>query len=641
MKRTFVSFDVFDTCLIRRCGRPEKIWDLMAERLFDKEDNRSRMSFVGNRSCVEERLRNLGNVHATLDDIYTELRTEQWGFCKERLMQLEMDVEEQELFPNPEIVKLVEDCRSKDFTIAFISDMYLPSSFLKRILQKYGFYKESDFLFVSAECKAEKYDGALFDYVFQQTGTKARQWIHYGDNKRSDFYVPKSKGVKSRWISNTDFTNEEKRWLSDAWFYPHKHDIELWAGICRLTRIQNEQCDRAAMAVDFIASNYVPYVFWILETAQNKGVRRLFFLGRDGHIFYEIATQVKNCYPEIEISYLKISRKAIYSSMFIDGNEEEILATIGNSCDQRISSLLNQIGFDYNDLSDVTKIKYSTDFRLFEKNKKGFVEDLLKNDVGKIVECSQKCRGLLLDYLKQENVLGCEKSAFVDLGWYGSCRCNLNYILRKEGYCSIPTFYWGVYDKLLYGKRDDNLYIFQKQFGLGGTEHSFLNEFMEHYASMNSDGSTIGYSKRDNEIIPVEKDFDLNSSEWMKINEKSVVSLCRNVLDISISSWNEIFLCCGLKQLVRMYNNPSKKNVMFFSDLRIENFGREVSFVQKLSLKNILALLVWGRPTELTWIAASIYKTFGFFAPMFTKLYQATNLTSLAMKLRVWWDGRK
>lgn len=640
MKRTFVSFDIFDTCLIRRCGRPEKIWDLMVNRLFEKDDARGRMSFVGNRSIVESRLLQRGLKCPTLAEIYEELNVAQWGFDKESLMQLEMDVEKEELSPNPEMQSLVSEYRNKGYTIAFISDMYLPASFLKDVLISYGFCLDSEKVFVSSECRADKFSGSLFDFVFAQTKTKASQWIHYGDNRRCDYYVPNSKGVKAHWVSDTGFTDEEKRWLDDAKFYSHKHEIELWTGLSRLTRLQGARSESADMAVDFIGSIYIPFVFWIMKESQKMGIKRLFFLGRDGHIFFEIAKQINSKYPELEVAYIKISRKAIYSGMFFDGSAEEFNATLGNSCDQKISDLLNQVGFDYEDLSEIIKQKYPANYRLFDKNRDSFLKDLLENDAVKFAENSKKHRALLLEYLKQENVLNGERVAFVDLGWYGSCRCNLNYILRKEGYGTVPTFYWGVYDKLLYGKRDDELYIFQKQFGLNGSDHSFLNEFMEHYASLNSDGSTIGYLKKD-KIEPLEMAPNLNSSDWMKINEECVASLCRSALLVPFSAWNEIFLCCGLRQLDRLYKSPTKKEIKFFSKLHVENFGKETSFVQRLSLKNILALLVWGRPAESTWTSASINKTFGFLSPIFVKIYQSVSQSSLAMRLRLWWDGRK
>ena len=128
-KRRYVSFDVFDTCLIRRCGRPHKIWDLMVDRLFEKDDARGRLSFTGNR-CLAEEKASAKTPFPTLKNIYDEMNIAQWGFNQDDVMNLEMEIEEQELFPNPEMLKIVDEYREKGFVVVFISDMYLPTEFI-------------------------------------------------------------------------------------------------------------------------------------------------------------------------------------------------------------------------------------------------------------------------------------------------------------------------------------------------------------------------------------------------------------------------------------------------------------------------------------------------------------------------------
>lgn len=641
--RFFVSFDVFDTCLIRRCGRPEKIWDLMAERLFHKDDSHNRMSFVGNRTIVEKNLCIQGKLYSTLDDLYEEMNVGQWGFSKQELMRLEMDVEEQELFPNPEILSLIKEFRLKGCTIAFISDMYLPSQFIRRVLSKFGFFIENDLIFVSAECKAAKYDGALFDYVFNQTGTNAEQWIHYGDNKVSDYSVPKSKGVEANWVSNTDFSDEEKRWLKDSCFYAHKRDIELWTGMCRLARIQNGCSNETNLAVDFIASCYVPYVQWIFETAKKNSIKRLFFLGRDGHIFYEIANQLKKENCGIELSYLKISRKAIYSCMFFDGSEYELKSTIGLSDGRTAEELINQIGLDFNDLSEETRKKYTATTRLLRKsNLTDFMESLKINDVDILKRNSFECRRCLLGYLTQEGVFTDETIAFVDLGWAGSCRCNLNYILKKSGFFSVKTFYWGVCNAVMRGDECDEFFSFLRS-GIKDEMIDIVPLFMEHYASMNPDGTVIGYDCVDDVFIPREKEFDSSKELLSQINElsvKKVAELCyRDVF--SSEAYYEVSLCCGLKQLERIVENPSEKEISVFSSVVVENYGENRYAVAKYGIKDLVAFLIWGWPTKQSfWNIASLKKSTGKYYPLFSKAIQYTPKTIMARVFKFFWDWK-
>lgn len=43
--------------------------------------------------------------------------------------------------------------------------MYLPSDFLKSLLQRFGFWEEGDRIYVSGEIGLTKYSGNLFRYV--------------------------------------------------------------------------------------------------------------------------------------------------------------------------------------------------------------------------------------------------------------------------------------------------------------------------------------------------------------------------------------------------------------------------------------------------------------------------------------------
>ena len=643
MKREYVSFDVFDTCLIRRCGRPYKIWDLMADKLFEKDDSRGRLSFTGNRRLVEKKA-SYGSPYPTLNDIYHELNVAQWGFEQNSIMNLEMEIEEQELFPNPEMLKTVSKYRENGFKIAFVSDMYLPPEFIRKVLAKFGFCKDSDLVFVSAFCKASKSDGKLFDFVLKDTQTKAKQWIHYGDNERSDYRVPRSKGIKAILVNDTDFTDEEKRWIDDARFYSHKHEIELWAGLCRLTRLQNERSFAATMAVDFIASVYVPYVAYVLRTAKEKGIKTLYFLARDGHIFLEIAKAMKAESEGIECRYLKVSRRALYACVFYEVNDFELQMTVGAAVGnsyKTVKNTLNSFDFEYENLSDETKKMFPADYVLRTRSKtNAFIETLKKNDVDLIKKKSEQRRQNLLGYLKQECFFE-KPSAMVDLGWVGTCRLILNYILCKENESSVPTFYWGYNSSLLYGEKWDELYVFNGQYD-HVLEYSCGNLFFEKYASLNADGSTLRYDNKGTKFCPVEGKRD-DSVRWlMNVNETTVSRFCQNfaVLFFSKEALFDVSYCCGLKQEFQILKVPTFDHVKLFGFVKFENYGVETMMVRRLPLKDVLALLVWGVPASMIWCEAALKKTFGLFTPLFEWCFHITSKTPFANRLRLWWENR-
>lgn len=639
MKRTFLSLDIFDTCLIRKCGEPRKIWDLMADELFDKEDYCGRLSFVGNRSVVEKRMMD-ENFYPTLNDIYEEFDVSQWGFESSQIMQLEMELEERELCPNPQMLDVVNKYRLEGFSVSFISDMYLPSVFLKKILVKHGFCKENEKVYVSAECKASKNDGSLFDYVFKDTGTKAKQWIHYGDNEKSDYLEPKSKGVKSFWIKNTLFTEEEKRWISDARFYTHKHEIELWAGLCRYARVNLDDSECTERAVDLISSLYIPYVRYIMDVSKEQEISVLYFLARDAHIFLQIAEQFKNRYPNVELKYLKLSRRSLYPCVFYEVNDYEMELTICQCIAQTAKKSVEYIGLKWESLSPKTRNQFSADYRFTSVRKaKAFAKCLIENDRKMILEKSSNYREMLLGYLRQEGVLGFRKIASVDLGWIGSCRCILNYILKKEKYRTCDAFYWGASNMLMNGTIDDRLYVFQRQYDISHYSSGSVL-FFEHYASINDEESTVGYIKKKNEFFPIKKKTNDVDREMVVLNESVLTWFAKKYMSTALDreAMRDVFLCCGLRQLQNLQDKPNSRELKFFSFISTENFGCVIKLVQPLLLKNIFALLVWGIPAEPQWLPAAVKKTFGPFAELFVKTYNYTSRTKLAHLLRLWWN---
>jgi predicted HAD superfamily hydrolase len=61
----------------------------------------------------------------------------------------------------------------------------------------------------------------------------------------------------------------------------------------------------ATLAADVVAPCYVAYVKWLLNDAQKRGIKRLYFLSRDGYILMKIAENMEH--DGIELRYLFLS----------------------------------------------------------------------------------------------------------------------------------------------------------------------------------------------------------------------------------------------------------------------------------------------------------------------------------------------
>lgn len=306
------SFDIFDTCLVRKCGTPENFFDVFSLRAFNHEPQEwARQEFVAARRLAEQKLWN-ENPYYTLQDIWAEMNwLHPFLKTKKELCRMEQELEREMLVPVLSMRDKVNECRKNGDKIIFISDMYLSSAFLIDIMRSHGFYQDGDALYVSCECNAAKYDGGLFQYVKEKEGLKSFwHWHHYGDNKLGDYKAPKKLGIKCTLI-NHEYTPYQKQWKDNDFSLGFKYPSIL-AGLGRALHYSTEWNTHTDFVLDIIAPFYCSLVYRMMKDAEQRGIKQLYFCARDAWPLYQIALQYKLLFSGIESHYLYISRKSLY-----------------------------------------------------------------------------------------------------------------------------------------------------------------------------------------------------------------------------------------------------------------------------------------------------------------------------------------
>lgn len=320
-----VSFDIFDTSLIRLCGEPDGIFRLVAETLFPN-DEETRSTYIATRNDIEKWMWTK-KLHYSIYDLYAD---DVWHkflpLVQMDLAETEMRVEENQLFANPNIRDIITKFRTAGAQIAFISDMYLPSSFLQKVLQREGCWKDGDLLYVSCEENARKSSGELYAKIKNEL--HPQKWVHYGDNIKSDFSIAKKNGIKANLV-DTSFVGIEKS-LSD----------KTLAGVIRAIRFQMGDNSLTRLSVHFVATIYVPYVLWILRKAKEYKHNRLYFLSRDSYILMKIAETLPH--EGLEIRYLFASRKSLSN---IEEKENTLLYFEQEGLFENVASAIVDVGW--------------------------------------------------------------------------------------------------------------------------------------------------------------------------------------------------------------------------------------------------------------------------------------------------------
>lgn len=188
-----ISFDIFDTLLVRHVLRPDDVFSLTAAAV----DARLGVDFVRMRAPAEAEL---GLPNPTLDQIYAHMarRHNLPPKTLAALRQAELDSERAVLRARPAARALYDAARRLGKRVIAVSDMYLPAAFLRDVLRENGM--AVDALHVSCELGARKSDGSLYARVAEREACAPSAILHVGDNRRSDVEQALARGVCAHWL---------------------------------------------------------------------------------------------------------------------------------------------------------------------------------------------------------------------------------------------------------------------------------------------------------------------------------------------------------------------------------------------------------------------------------------------------------
>ena len=596
------SFDIFDTTLIRKCGKPESIFHLLAHHLYPNDEMKREEFFIW-RSETRVRVPDrLSGKECTLADIYSDPYLNGFPeYTPEQMMETEMQTERDNLIPNPEIADTIRKYRQKGYAIAFISDMYLPSAFLIDVLRNHDILTTDDYVFVSCEHNARKDNGKLYSIVRETL--QPQEWLHFGDNRYSDYRMARKQGIKAELLDYW-FNDAEKRIMSQNAKSRHHRDIDILVGYSRAWRIRNRNNCFAETAADFTASAYIPYVRWILSKSIKRGIDNLYFLSRDGYVLMKIAESLNA--DNIGLKYLFVSRKSLTSGFMADFTANNLLSISekGSLLRKEIRALLNLLQTSRDEL-----IKYGVDIPegdriTSKKEQERFLKGIFESSITPILKERAKEKERLLDlYFSQEGLFDQSNAAMVDVGWLGTSRLMINGILNRKNHKSIPSFYYGVRKDVLSPSTGDFLAYFMPD---QVTYDSMT--LIENYFSASPYQSTLGYKKNGNGMIePVFREGKgFHHSEVSRANMEACQWIAAEISNndifseeaLSLWSRTSIDVLTGLKANI---NLESFANTDDFDTLK---------FVKKLNIKESVKIALMGKMTT-AFDRGSLYYTFG------------------------------
>ena len=421
-----ISFDVFDTALIRLVHHPIDIFAYI-------ENSRGLSGFADWRSKREAEVRannpHLADIH--LDQIYENDHS--W-------MNFEILAEQNCCVANPEVYEIYRKALVQGKAVVFVSDMYLPLEDIKRLLSRAGYLANSE-VFVSSEDKLVKGNGSRF-------ASLAKRWVgkkvlHIGDNVLADYEWPKKFGFSAFHYQERGcfFAKDELlAGLSLEKFGNKSLNISHLLGFYRYWSLGARRSGVVSFwrSVGFLFGGpllfgFVRDIYARLESDSISS--KVYFLARDGDVIKKVYEII---YPESKYAtcYLYASRRCMSFPLFCFPQDKLVadILRLYALCPDGVSALevFQRIGVEeqgillefYEELNGLEAAG-----KLNERTVKAALE---KNIVAIKKVASQELESLQ-KYLEEEGFFE-EKSLLIDVGWSGTIQDCLKTISEsREG----------------------------------------------------------------------------------------------------------------------------------------------------------------------------------------------------------------
>ncbi len=185
-----VSFDIFDTLITRPLVRPDHLFAIIERKLDQTAGHPTH--FVRCRQEAERIARSKSpRLDVSMDHIYEEvagLGTFDRQLAAEAQI-LELDLEYDMAIPRERLIEAYRHALKAKKRVLLVSDMYLPSTHIAKMLTKVGVSGWSE-LYVSCEVGFRKDTGEMWDWLIDKENLRQHRLLHIGDNEQSDAQMP-------------------------------------------------------------------------------------------------------------------------------------------------------------------------------------------------------------------------------------------------------------------------------------------------------------------------------------------------------------------------------------------------------------------------------------------------------------------
>ncbi len=563
-----VSFDIYDTIIKRDICRNTQIFELMENELKQDGSIYADGFCIGRIKAEREARQRICNSEIRLQDIYDQYVYNGDKISekdKKYLISREIEIESQISTVNRKIVEVMKYCKKSGKKVILISDMYHSCDTLTTVLNENGLSRgvAYDEIFVSSEYNKTKYTGELYDEVLKQIEISKKDIIHIGDAKRSDYFIPKLKGIEAIHIPSNDrkahfsFCKNEK---SNQVIY---HLLDKF----QANRLSTEVDEYYAFGYECLGIFLFSFCKW-LHGLINTEKEKTLFLSREGQLLQRTYSIL---YPLEDTGYAYVSRKSLIAGLL--WSYDDIYARLRILSVQHVfdTVTLFELLNIQNHVNEIDEIKqYFSIQNVIDDDQ--IMQVLIKYDDEIIKKSKEQFYYLTKLFISsgQEEVIN-----LVDIGWKGTMQQCLSLLLKEAGSnVNLIGYYMGISGS---GKQSFGNVLERKAYLFGnGSANEIIDEnnvfsfggLLECLFTADH-GSVKGYEERDGEIKPLLYPHEMENKpeyKYLKKIQDGAVDFVMDYKKSILSTWIDIDHVTAFSKLKRFGNYPEKKDIKMFEE---------------------------------------------------------------------------
>ena len=447
-----VSFDVFDTLLVRRIHDPDMVKPPVAKFVAslaarqgiridweEIQECRDRHENAMRQKTAETFVDHEAHYGTFMRSMLEELFTSDIETLYQEVRAYELKIENGVLVPRAGIADWVRELHTRGKRLFAVTDIYLSATEVTELLEHAGLLEYLETVVSSADSYLCKASGKAFEMLTEKYALQTSRWIHIGDNPISDGIRPVEAGLHGALVLQD--TEERRRKSIARHYYHYSLFRKFWSGrtlqqFMAPMEAENQPCSGKYLAgYNFFGPLMGVYIQSIAEHCKQRGISKIFFLSREGWLFKQVWEKVTPyLYPGEnlpEIEYLYVSRMALagtscaYSGLSRN-NADIVFLPAGN---RDFTDVCRVFGLQIDAFTELLQRYELSADTVLSHNHEGFKREHRKNfyrlleDSEFQLEIKRQTRpgnDALQRYLEASGFFDHHDVALVDIGWLGT-----------------------------------------------------------------------------------------------------------------------------------------------------------------------------------------------------------------------------